>query len=320
MDNVEKLKKALPELAKKYGAQLSIDSNREKVRAISSGSLNLDDALGVKGFVPGRIYEIFGPESSGKSTLCLHAIKEFQMAGEQAAYIDSEHAFDPDYARAIGVDVDKLIFSQPDSAENALNIMYDLINTDAFGLVVLDSVAAMVPQKELEGEIGDSSMGVIARLMSQSLRKIVPAAATHNTCCLFVNQIRNKIGVMYGSPITTPGGEAMKFASSVRMEISKSVLKDGDDIYGNKTKVKVIKNKLAAPFKVAEFDVLYGVGIDRIGEVLDQAIKLNIVNKAGAWLAYKELKIQGLDKFKQLMADNEDLTNELCSLVKSNAA
>jgi recombination protein RecA len=314
---LEKLKKEMPSLIKKYGNQIITDDNKvSDVEVMSTGSLELDDALGIQGYPKGRIIEIFGPESSGKSTLCLHAIAECQKVGGICGYVDSEHALDPEYAKALGVNLDELVISQPDCAEDALNIMNDLGSQGIFDLLILDSIAAMVPKAELDGEIGDSKMGVIARLMSQGLRKLVPTASNNNCCMIFVNQIRMKIGVMYGSPVTTPGGESMKFASSIRLEVSKSILKDGDDVYGNKTKVKVIKNKMAAPFKIAEFDVLYGQGIDKIGGILNMAIKFDIVKKGGAWLAYNDLKVQGMDKFKTLMIDNPELKDELETKVK----
>jgi recombination protein RecA len=315
-ERLEKLKKEMPTLIKKYGNQIvGNDNPLQNVEVIPTGSYELDDALGIGGYPEGRVIEIFGPESSGKSTLCLHAIAEAQKKGGLCAYIDSEHALDPEYAKNLGVNLDELFISQPDSAEDSLNIMNDLASKGIFSLIILDSIAAMVPRAELDGEIGDSKMGIIARLMSQALRKLVSVAANNKCCLIFVNQIRMKIGVMYGSPVTTPGGEAMKFASSIRLEVNKTSLKDGDEFYGNKTRVKVIKNKMAAPFKIVEFDVLYGTGIDKIGSLLNKAIDNNIVNKAGSWLTYKDIKIQGVDNFKELMADNRELFLEIESQV-----
>lgn len=316
-EKLEKIKKELPNLIKKYGDQIITEDNKiNNLEVISSGSYSLDDALGVNGYPKGRIIEIFGPESSGKSTLCLHAIHETQKAGGICAYVDTEHALDPTYAESIGVNMQDLIISQPDTAEDALNIANDLINQGVFDLVVFDSVAAMLPRSESEGEIGDNKMGAVARLMSQALRKIVPSASNNNCCVIFVNQIRLKIGLMFGDPRTTPGGEAMKFASSIRLEVGKTPIKDGDEVYGNKTKVKVIKNKVAPPFKIAEFDVIYGQGIDKLGEILNAAINRNIIKKGGAWLSYNDLKIQGLDKFKQLVVDNPELLTELENKLK----
>lgn len=308
----------MPALLKTYGNQIVSEMNPMiEYDVVSTGSLNLDDALGVGGYVKGRIYEIFGPESSGKSTMCLHAVAEVQKAGGLCAYVDVEHALDPAYATSIGVNLNEVVISQPDSAEDALNIVNAFMNQGVFDLVILDSIAAMVPRKELEGEIGDSNMAIVARLMAQAMRKMVSSASNNNCALLAVNQFRNKIGIMFGDPRTTVGGDSMKYAASVRMEVSKSPIKDGDEVYGNKTKVKVIKNKLAPPFKSAEFDVLYGTGIDRVGEVLDQCIKREIVKKGGAWLSYNDLKIQGTDKFKQLMIDNEDLYAELEAALKT---
>ena len=311
-EKLDKLKKEMPALTKKYGDQIiNSNLNDKKYDVISTGSYGLDDALGIGGFPKGRIVEIFGPESAGKSTLCLHAIAECQKAGGVAAYIDTEHAFDAHYAQNIGVNIDELTISQPNSAEDALNLTNDLMEKGIFDLVIYDSIAAAVPKAELDGEIGDSKMGVIARLMSQALRKLVSTASNNNCCLIFVNQIRLKIGLMFGDPRTTPGGESMKFASSIRLEVNKTPLKDDDEYYGNKTKVRVIKNKCAAPFKTVEFDVLYGIGIDKIAEILNAAIKYDVVKKGGAWLTYKEHKIQGMDKFKQLLIDNTDFLEEI---------
>lgn len=309
----KKLAKEMPNLIKKYGSQIVtkvVDIEPQDI--IPTGSLFLNRALGIGGLVKGRVYELFGMESSGKSTLSLHIIAECQKRGGLAAYVDVEHALDPTYATSIGVDLDNLFFSQPDSAENALNLCYDLICQGVFDIVILDSIAAMVPQKELEGEIGESSMGVIARLMSQTMRKIVPAAATFNCAFLALNQMRNKIGITYGSPLTVPGGEAMKFASSVRMQISYSPNKLTDGSYeSNDVKVRILKNKLAPPFQTAEFCIRYGEGIDKVKEIIDDAINKDIVIKSGAWIKYGDTSIQGVDKFRTFLLENESVREEI---------
>ena len=284
-----------------------------KVRAISTGSIALDAALGVGGVPRGRIIEIFGPESSGKTTLALQIIAEAQKKGGLAAFIDAEHALDPLYARNLGVNVDDLLVSQPDHGEQALEITETLIRSGALDVVVIDSVAALVPRAEIEGEMGDSHMGLQARLMSQALRKLTGAVSKSATVCIFVNQIREKIGVMFGNPETTPGGRALKFYASIRIDIRRiASLKDGAEIVGNRTKAKVVKNKVASPFKEAEFDVMYGLGISREGEVLDLAAELNVVTRSGTWFTYGEDRLgQGRENVKKFLQSNPDLLGEI---------
>lgn len=280
---------------------------------IPSGSLGLDIALGVGGYPRGRVVEIFGPESSGKTTLAIHAIAQAQKAGGIAAFIDAEHAFDSSYAQKLGVDIENLLISQPDNGEQALEITDHLIRSGAIDIIVIDSVAALTPKAEIEGEMGDSKMGLQARLMSQALRKLTATISKTNTCCIFINQLRDKIGVMFGNPETTTGGNALKFYSSVRVDIRRiSQIKEGEEVFGNRTKVKIVKNKLAPPFRKAEFDILYGEGISRLGEVLDMATEMEIVKKSGSWFSYGETRLgQGRDAVKQLLADNPELTDEI---------
>ena len=286
---------------------------------ISTGCLSLDVALGVGGIPRGRLIEVFGPESSGKTTLALHVVAEAQKAGGYAAFIDAEHAMDPEYAKNLGVNLDELLVSQPDSGEQALEITETLVRSGALYIIVIDSVAALVPRAELEGEMGDSHMGLQARLMSQALRKLTGTVSRSNTTVLFVNQIREKIGVMFGNPETTPGGRALKFYSSIRLEIRRiTSLKDGSDIVGNRTRVKVVKNKVAPPFKNTEFDIMYGKGISREGDIIDLALKGDIIEKTGAWFAYGDMKIgQGRENAKQYLADNDEIYNEIIHKVKS---
>ena len=286
---------------------------------ISTGCLSLDVALGVGGIPRGRIIEVFGPESSGKTTLALHVVAEAQKAGGYAAFIDAEHAMDPEYAKNLGVNLDELLVSQPDSGEQSLEITETLVRSGALYIIVIDSVAALVPRAELEGEMGDSHMGLQARLMSQALRKLTGTVSRSNTTVLFVNQIREKIGVMFGNPETTPGGRALKFYSSIRLEIRRiTSLKDGSDIVGNRTRVKVVKNKVAPPFKNTEFDIMYGKGISREGDIIDLALKGDIIEKTGAWFAYGDMKIgQGRENAKQYLADNDEIYNEIIHKVKS---
>ena len=286
---------------------------------ISTGCLSLDVALGVGGIPRGRIIEVFGPESSGKTTLALHIVAEAQKAGGYAAFIDAEHAMDPEYAKNLGVNLDELLVSQPDSGEQSLEITETLVRSGALAIIVIDSVAALVPRAELEGEMGDSHMGLQARLMSQALRKLTGTVSRSNTTVLFVNQIREKIGVMFGNPETTPGGRALKFYSSIRLEIRRiTSLKDGSDIVGNRTRVKVVKNKVAPPFKNTEFDIMYGKGISREGDIIDLALKGDIIEKTGAWFAYGDMKIgQGRENAKQYLADNDEIYNEIIHKVKS---
>ena len=286
---------------------------------IPTGCLSLDVALGVGGVPKGRIIEIFGPESSGKTTLTLHIIAEAQKAGGYAAFIDAEHALDPEYAKNLGVNLDELLVSQPDSGEQSLEITETLVRSGALDVIVVDSVAALVPRAELEGEMGDSHMGLQARLMSQALRKLTGTVSRSNTTVIFVNQIREKIGVMFGNPETTPGGRALKFYSSVRMDIRRiTSLKDGTDMVGNRTRVKVVKNKVAPPFKMTEFDIMYGKGISKEGDIIDLAIKGDIIEKTGAWFSYGDMKIgQGKENSKKYLLDNPDIYSEIIVKVKS---
>ena len=286
---------------------------------IPTGCLSLDVALGVGGVPKGRIIEIFGPESSGKTTLTLHIVAEAQKSGGYAAFIDAEHALDPEYAKNLGVNLDELLVSQPDSGEQSLEITETLVRSGALDVIVVDSVAALVPRAELEGEMGDSHMGLQARLMSQALRKLTGTVSRSNTTVIFVNQIREKIGVMFGNPETTPGGRALKFYSSVRMDIRRiTSLKDGTDMVGNRTRVKVVKNKVAPPFKMTEFDIMYGKGISKEGDIIDLAIKGDIIEKTGAWFSYGDMKIgQGKENSKKYLLENPDIYSEIIKKVKS---
>ncbi|MBT3664355.1 recombinase RecA [bacterium] len=301
-------------IMKMGGNHISISDN-----VISTGCLSLDAALGVGGVPRGRIIEIFGPESSGKTTLTLHVVAEAQKAGGYAAFIDAEHAMDPEYAKNLGVNLDELLVSQPDSGEQSLEITETLVRSGAIDVIVVDSVAALVPRAELEGEMGDSHMGLQARLMSQALRKLTGTVNKSNTTVIFVNQIREKIGVMFGNPETTPGGRALKFYSSVRMDIRRiTSLKDGTNMVGNRTRVKVVKNKVAPPFKMTEFDIMYGKGISKEGDIIDLAIQGEIVEKMGAWFSYGDMKIgQGKENSKKYLIDNPDIYKEIIEKVKS---
>jgi len=317
------LQLTLDKLDKTYGKGTVMklgDSAVEEVDAIPSGSLGLDLALGVMGYPRGRIIEIYGPESSGKTTLTLHAIAEAQKAGGIAAFIDAEHAFDRFYAAKLGVDIDNLIISQPDNGEQALEIAENLIRSGAIDLVVIDSVAALTPKSEIEGEMGDSKMGLHARLMSQALRKLTATISKTNCTVFFINQLREKIGVMFGNPETTTGGNALKFYASVRIDIRKSTqIKDGENVLGNRTKVKIIKNKVAPPFRTAEFDIMYGEGISKTGEILDLAVDFEIVKKSGSWFSYGDTKLgQGRDAVKALIKDNPELQEELEERIKEH--
>ena len=315
------LQLTLDKLDKTYGkgAVMKLgDVVTEDIDAISSGSLGLDLALGVGGYPRGRVIEIYGPESSGKTTLTLHAIAEAQKAGGIAAFIDAEHAFDKFYAENLGVDIDNLIISQPDHGEQALEIAENLIRSGAIDIVVIDSVAALTPKAEIEGEMGDSKMGLHARLMSQALRKLTGTISKTNCTVIFINQLREKIGVMFGNPETTTGGNALKFYASVRLDIRRRTqFKDGDQVLGNSTKVKVVKNKVAPPFQIAEFDIMYGLGISKVGEILDIGVELGIVKKSGSWFSYGETKLgQGRDAVKGLIKDNPELAEELEGKIK----
>jgi len=317
------LKLTLDKLDKAYGKGTVMkmsDAPVIDVDVISSGSLGLDLALGVGGYPKGRVVEIYGPESSGKTTLTLHAIAETQKAGGIAAFIDAEHAFDRFYAQNLGVDIDKLIISQPDNGEQALEIADNLVRSGAIDMIVIDSVAALTPKSEIEGEMGDSKMGLHARLMSQALRKLTGSISKTNCTMVFINQLREKIGVMFGNPETTTGGNALKFYASVRLDIRRSTqIKDSDGtVRGNKTRVKVVKNKVAPPFKLAEFDIMYGEGVSKVGEVLDLAVDFDIVKKSGSWFSYDETKLgQGRDAVKQMIKDNPDLMDELEEKIKA---
>ncbi|WP_027003953.1 recombinase RecA [Hugenholtzia roseola] len=318
---LEALKTTLAKLDKTYGKGTVMKMNDEsvvEVPVISTGSLGLDMALGVGGLPRGRVIEIYGPESSGKTTLTLHAIAEAQKAGGLAAFIDAEHAFDRIYAQNLGVDLDNLLISQPDSGEQALEIAEQLIRSTALDIVVIDSVAALVPKAELEGEMGDSKMGLQARLMSQALRKLTGVISKTNCCCIFINQLREKIGVMFGNPETTTGGNALKFYASVRLDIRRvGAIKEGDKILGNRTRVQVKKNKVAPPFQQVEFDIMYGQGISKAGEVLDIAVEYDLIKKSGSWYSYADSKLgQGRDAVKALIEDNPELMQELENKVR----
>lgn len=317
--NAEKLKAlqlTMDKIDKTYGKGAIMrmgESVAQNVPAFSSGSIGLDRALGVGGYPRGRVVEIYGPESSGKTTLAIHAMAEIQKAGGIAAIIDAEHAFDRFYAQKLGVDVENLLISQPDNGEQALEIADQLIRSSAIDLVVVDSVAALTPKAEIEGEMGDNKLGLQARLMSQALRKLTSNISKTNTCCIFINQLREKIGVMFGNPETTTGGNALKFYSSVRLDIRRvTQLKNGDEVVGSHTRVKVVKNKVAPPFRKAEFDIMYGEGISKIGEIIDLGVENNIVKKSGSWFSYGDTKLgQGREAVKDVIRDNPELAEEL---------
>lgn len=319
------LQATMDKIEKDYGKGTIMklgDQPKWDVDVIPSGSISLDHALGIGGYPRGRVVEIYGPESSGKTTLAIHAIAEAQKQGGIAAIIDAEHAFDRAYAKNLGVNVDTLLISQPDNGEQALEIADNLIRSGAIDIIVIDSVAALTPKAEIEGEMGDSKMGLQARLMSQALRKLTANISKTNTCCIFINQLREKLGVMFGNPETTTGGNALKFYASVRVDVRRTTqIKDGDEAYGNRVKVKIVKNKMAPPFKKAEFDIVFGEGISRVGEVLDLATDMNIVNKSGSWFSYGDNKLaQGRDACKQLLTDNVELCEEIEAKVRERLA
>ena len=324
-EKMKALQAAMSKIEKDYGKGSIMrmgDEKIENVDVIPTGSIGLNAALGVGGYPKGRIIEIYGPESSGKTTLAIHAIAEAQKAGGIAAFIDAEHAFDRFYAEKLGVDVSNLYISQPDNGEQALEIADQLIRSSAIDIIVIDSVAALTPKKEIEGDMGDSAVGLHARLMSQALRKLTSTIAKTNTTCIFINQLREKIGVMFGNPETTTGGNALKFYASVRLDIRKSSpIKDGDNILGNLTKVKVVKNKVAPPFRKCEFEIMFGEGISKVGEILDLGVEYGIIQKSGSWFSYAGNKLgQGRDATKQLLADNPELCEELEAKIKEAIA
>ncbi|MHC1773900.1 MAG: recombinase RecA [Lentimicrobium sp.] len=324
-NNLEKLKAlqlTLDKIEKSYGKGTIMklgDSPIEEMPSISTGSISLDNALGVNGLPKGRVIEIYGPESSGKTTLALHAIAESQKSGGIAAFIDAEHAFDRYYAQKLGVNIDDLLVSQPDNGEQALEITENLIRSGAIDIIVIDSVAALTPRSEIEGEMGDSKVGLQARLMSQALRKLTATISKTGCCCIFINQLREKIGVMFGNPETTTGGNALKFYASVRLDIRRiNQIKDSETVVGIRVKVKVVKNKVAPPFRQGEFDIIYGEGISKIGEIIDLGVDRNIIKKSGSWFSYGDTKLgQGRDGVKKLLMDNPELAEELEGLVRS---
>ena len=315
-EKLKALQATLERLDKSYGKGSVMrmgDEPVEKIEVIKTGSVTLNRALGVGGFPKGRVVEIYGPESSGKTTLAIHAIAEAQKTGGIAAIIDAEHAFDKFYAKNLGVDIDNLLISQPDNGEQALEIADNLIRSGAIDILVIDSVAALTPKAEIEGEMGDNQMGLQARLMSKALRKLTGSISKANTCCIFINQLREKIGVMFGNPETTTGGNALKFYSSVRIDIRRSsAIKNSDKVIGNRTRVKVVKNKVAPPFQQAEFDIMYGEGISKTGEIIDLGVEIDIINKSGSWYSYGDTKLgQGRDAVKEILSDNHELLEEL---------
>jgi recombination protein RecA len=325
MSNAEKLKAlklTIDKIDKDFGkgsVMMMNEKGETTQEVVSTGSIGLDAALGIGGLPRGRVIEIYGPESSGKTTVATHVIAEAQKKGGMCAIIDAEHAFDSAYAQKLGVDIDNLLISQPDYGEQALEIADRLILSGALDVVVIDSVAALVPKGELEGEMGDSKMGLQARLMSQALRKLTATISKTNTICIFINQLREKIGVMFGNPETTTGGNALKFYASVRLDIRRMTqIKDGDEAIGNRVKVKVVKNKVAPPFRTAEFDLVFGEGISKIGEILDMGVEMGIINKSGSWFSYSDNKLgQGREAVKQLLRDNPELANELETKIRT---
>lgn len=328
MSNAEKLKAlklTMDKIDKDFGkgsVMMMNEKGEQQIETVSTGSIGVDTALGIGGLPRGRIVEIYGPESSGKTTIATHVIAEAQKKGGMCAIIDAEHAFDSSYARRLGVDVDNLLISQPDYGEQALEIADRLILSGALDVVVIDSVAALVPKGELEGEMGDSKMGLQARLMSQALRKLTATIAKTNTICIFINQLREKIGVMFGNPETTTGGNALKFYASVRIDIRRiSQIKDGDEAIGNRVKVKIVKNKVAPPFRQAEFDIIFGEGISKLGEIIDMGVEMGVVQKSGSWFSYDSNKLgQGRDSVKNLLRDNPELANEIEGKIRAKIA
>lgn len=323
-EKLKALQLTIDKLDKAYGKGTVMKMSDQKVddiEALSTGSLSLDIALGIGGLPTGRVIEIYGPESSGKTTLSMHAIAESQKKGGIAAFIDAEHAFDRNYAERLGIDIENLIISQPDDGEQALEIADALIRSGAIDIIVIDSVAALVPKAELEGDMGESKMGLQARLMSQALRKLTGTINKTGCICIFINQLRDKIGVMFGSPETTTGGNALKFYASVRLDIRRiGQIKDGLEIVGNRTKVKVAKNKVAPPFRTVEFDIIYGEGISKLGEIIDLGVDMEIIKKSGSWFSYNETKLgQGRDAVKQLLTDNPELSNEIEGLIRAKS-
>lgn len=323
LDKKKALETAISQIEKDYGkgSIMRLGQNLQvNVDAIPTGSISLDLALGIGGVPRGRIVEIYGPESSGKTTLALQVVASAQKRGGEAAYIDVEHALEPAYARALGVDIENLLISQPDTAEDALNIAETLVRSGAIDVLVVDSVAALVPRSEIEGEMGDSSVGVIARLMSQALRKLAGCISKTNCVVIFINQLREKIGVMYGNPETTPGGRALKYFSSVRIDVRRiETLKSGSEMIGNRTRAKIVKNKVAPPFREAEFDILYGEGISKLGELIDLGVKLDLIEKGGAWFTVGETRIQGRDNVKLYLKENPAIADEIEEKIRANS-
>ena len=323
LEKLKILQSTLDKIEKNYGKGSVMklgDHAAEKVDVISTGSINLDAALGVGGFPKGRIIEIFGPESSGKTTLAIHAIAECQKQGGIAAFIDAEHAFDSFYAKKLGVDIDNLLVSQPDNGEQALEIADNLIRSGAIDIIVVDSVAALTPKAEIDGEMGDSKVGLQARLMSQAMRKLTSTISKTNCCCIFINQLREKIGVLFGNPETTTGGNALKFYASVRVDIRRiQAIKDGDQNVGNRVKVKIVKNKVAPPFRTCEFDLMFGEGISKLGEIIDLGVEHEIIKKSGSWYSYGDTKLaQGREALKQVLRDNPELCDELEAKIRAS--
>jgi len=324
-EKMKMLQVTIDKLEKTYGKGTIMklgDNVIEPVETISTGSVSLDNALGIGGLPKGRVVEIFGPESSGKTTLSIHAIAEAQRKGGIAAFVDAEHAFDRSYAQKLGVDIENLLISQPDNGEQALEIADNLIRSGAIDILVIDSVAALTPKSEIEGEMGDSKMGLQARLMSQALRKLTASISRTKCCCVFINQLREKIGIMFGNPETTTGGNALKFYSSVRLDIRRiGQIKEAESIVGNRTRVKVVKNKLAPPFRMAEFDIMYGEGISKTGEIVDLGVEKGIIKKSGSWFSYNDTKLaQGRDAVKQVLLDNPELSEEIEKKVREALA